>query len=174
MTSSQRDSACARCQASASVASSAERPTKREAWLRTGASSTDTSRYAGTGAAFPFSSRCSTVPTSTPAATRPSVSSPIRISPGAAACSSRAATFTASPVASRSAVPVTTSPVFTPIRPTIPSSGHDSRISMAALHALSASSSCESGTPNTAITASPMNFSTVPSCDSTIPCIRSK
>ncbi len=39
-----------------------------------------------------------------------------RISPGCAACSSRAATLTASPVASRSSVPVTTSPVFTPVR----------------------------------------------------------
>ena len=36
--------------------------------------------------------------------------------PGAAACSSRAATLTASPVASRSSVPVTTSPVLTPMR----------------------------------------------------------
>ena len=40
--------------------------------------------------------------------------------------------------------------------------------------ARSASSSCATGTPNTAITASPMNFSTEPPCDSTIPFIRSK
>jgi hypothetical protein len=44
------------------------------------------------------------------------VSGPKRISPGAAACCSRAATLTASPVASRSSVPVTTSPVLTPMR----------------------------------------------------------
>ena len=42
------------------------------------------------------------------------VCSPSRISPGGAACSSRAATLTASPVARRSSVPVTTSPVLTP------------------------------------------------------------
>ena len=46
--------------------------------------------------------------------------------------------------------------------------------STAARHARSASSSCTTGTPNTAITASPMNFSTEPPCDSTIPFIRSK
>ena len=103
-----------------------------------------------------------------------SVSAPIRISPGCAACSSRAATLTASPVASRSAVPVTTSPVLTPIRAWTPSSGSASRISTAARQARRASSSCTWGTPNTAITASPMNFSTVPPCDSTIPFIRSK
>ena len=40
-----------------------------------------------------------------------SVGAPSSTSPGAAACSSRAATLTASPVASRSSVPVTTSPV---------------------------------------------------------------
>ena len=56
-------------------------------------------------------------------ATSASVASPISTSPGCAACCSRAATFTASPVASRSSVPVTTSPVLTPIRPSIPSSG---------------------------------------------------
>ena len=44
------------------------------------------------------------------------VCGPITISPGAAACSSRAARFTASPVASRSSVPVTTCPVFIPVR----------------------------------------------------------
>ena len=48
------------------------------------------------------------------------VPAPISTSPGGAACCNRAATFTASPVASRSAVPVTTSPVLTPIRPSIP------------------------------------------------------
>jgi len=82
--------------------------------------------------------------------------------------------LTASPVASRSSVPVSTSPVLTPIRPSTPSSGSALRISTAARQARSASSSCAAGTPNTAITASPMNFSTEPPCDSTIPLIRSK
>ena len=54
--------------------------------------------------------------TSTASRTSASVSAPTRISPGGAACSRRAATLTASPVARRSSVPVTTSPVFTPIR----------------------------------------------------------
>ena len=74
-------------------------------------------RIAGTGSAFPSARAADGSPTSTAARTSRSVASPIRISPGAAACSSRAATFTASPVASRSSVPVTTSPVLTPIRP---------------------------------------------------------
>jgi hypothetical protein len=71
-------------------------------------------------------------------------------------------------------VPVTTSPVSTPILPCTPTSGNAACISTAARQALSASSSCAAGTPNTAITASPMNFSTEPSCDSTITFIRSK
>ena len=80
------------------------------------------------------------------------VSAPIRISPGRAACSSRAVTLTASPVASRSCVPVTTSPVLTPIRSSsdVPysrssssfSSARPSRSSAAARTARSASSSC--------------------------------
>jgi hypothetical protein len=49
-----------------------------------------------------------------------------------------------------------------------------SRISSAARTARSASSSCTAGTPKTAITASPMNFSTVPPWYSTICFIRSK
>ena len=82
--------------------------------------------------------------------------------------------FTASPAASRSSVPVTTSPVFTPIRPWTPSAGNAASMSDAARTARSASSSCAAGTPNTAITASPMNFSTVPPWPSAIAFIRSK
>ena len=63
---------------------------------------------------------------------------------------------------------VTISPVFTPIRPSIPSGGKASRIRTAARSARNASSSCATGTPNTATTASPMNFCTVPPYDSTI------
>ena len=65
-------------------------------------------------------------------------------------------------------VPVTTSPVLTPILPSIPSPGSAARISSAARTARSASSSRTIGTPKRAITASPMNFSTVPPCRSTI------
>ena len=46
---------------------------------------------------------------------------PSRISLCPAICSSRAATFTASPVTSVSPCPATTAPVFTPIRPSRPS-----------------------------------------------------
>ena len=85
----------------------------------------------------------------------------------------RAATFTASPVTIFwSPVPATTSPVFTPIRQAnvIPwsrsSSGFNAssakRISLAARTARTASSSWTCGTPKTAMTASPMYFSTVP------------
>jgi hypothetical protein len=42
-----------------------------------------------------------------------------------------------------------------------------SKIRKPALTARSASSSCATGAPNTAITASPTNFSTVPPCPST-------
>jgi len=47
-------------------------------------------------------------------------------------------------------------------------------VSAAARTARSASSSCAIGIPKTAITASPMNFSTVPPCDSTMSFIRWK
>ena len=97
----------------------------------------------------------------------------MRTVPGSAACSRRAATFTASPVTSVSPwSPATTSPVFTPIRAasetpwsrssSLLRTSRASRISAAARTARRASSSWIAGTPNTAITASPMNFSTVP------------
>jgi hypothetical protein len=60
------------------------------------------------------------------------------------------------------------------MRASIPSAGKASRISIAARQARRASSSCTLGTPKTAITASPMNFSTVPPCRSMISFIRSK
>ena len=108
-------------------------------------------------------------------------------SPSAAACSSRAATLTASPVASfwsAAPSPTITSPVLTPVRVAIrmPYSrarssftrSRASRISNAARTARSASSSWTAGTPNTATIASPMNFSTVPPCRSSVACIASK
>ena len=107
--------------------------------------------------------------------TRSRVSEPISTSLVPAACSSRAATLTASPVTSRwpaAGSPDTTSPVFTPVRfwsvtPKRASSSAFSPASAACIPAAartarSASSSCRCGRPNTAITASPMNFSTVP------------
>ena len=80
-----------------------------------------------------------------------------------AACSRRAATLTASPVTSVSpSPPTTTSPVLTPMRASSPCSEIAGLISEAARTARSASSSCETGIPKTAMTASPTNFSTVP------------
>ena len=115
------------------------------------------------------------------------VSSPSSTSPTAAVCSSRAATFTGSPLTKVSpalASPATTSPVLIPIRrpirepnrPSNSSFSSSSRASMsvAARTARSASSSCATGTPKTAITASPMNFSTTPECRSSAVRISSK
>ena len=92
-----------------------------------------------------------------------------------AACSRRAATFTASPVTKpwpREESPAITSPVFTPVRARSRtphrasscsfSSASAVRMSTAARTARSASSSRTVGMPKTAITASPMYFSTVP------------
>ena len=77
-----------------------------------------------------------------------------------------------------------TSPVFTPIRAARPTPWSRSRswfsvsnavrIPSAARTARSASSSWSCGIPNTAITASPMNFSTVPPCRSITADISSK
>ena len=82
------------------------------------------------------------------------------------------------------ALPEITSPVLTPIRVAMrtPYSrsrsaltrSRPSRISSAARTARSASSSWTAGTPNTATIASPMNFSTVPPCRSSVACIVSK
>ena len=125
---------------------------------------TATSRNAATGSAFPFSVErldrlgIDRVPDEAKGAARRSGSPRAR-----AACSRRAATFTASPVTSGLGLdrPATTSPVLTPIRvrePTPwsrssslfrPSSA--SRISAAARTARSASSSWTCGIPKTAI-----------------------
>jgi hypothetical protein len=88
---------------------------------------------------------------------------------GAAACS-RCAVLTMSPAAigspasGRESRETSATPVFTAIRTSspAPSSAIQRWIASAARTARSASSSCATGAPNTAITASPMNFSTVP------------
>ena len=158
------------------VASSSARPTSGEA--ATGAA--DAARMpislnAGIGSDLPLSASGSTGSRSATASTRSRVSGPISTSLVPAACSSRAATLTASPVTSRwpaAGSPDTTSPVLTPVRfwRVTPKRSWSSAfnpasaacIPAAARTARSASSSCRCGRPNTAITASPMNFSTVP------------
>ncbi len=168
--------------------SSRRRPTIGASSLRANPAalgSTFCRRNAVRRSTFPFTPSGSSGSASTASRTSRYVPSPIRISSGPAACSSRAATLTASPAASvpwaRSAT--TTSPVLTPVRTWMstpcavrsssfsPSSA--SPISAAARTARSASSSRILGTPNTAMTASPMNFSTVPPCRSITPRIAS-
>ncbi len=100
------------------------------------------------------------------------VASPMKTAPGSATLWIREAVFTRSPatIPSRSAPIVTAaSPVRTPTRarrPSAPSSSPSDEMaatrSSAARTARSASSSVAVGVPQTAITASPMNFSTVP------------
>ena len=106
-------------------------------------------------------------------ARRGRVASSSRISPGRAIDWIRAAVVIASPVSRRSpsgagaVAAATTSPVARPIRtssgsPPPPSSCSPARMARAASAARTASSSCARGQPNTANTASPMNFSRVP------------
>ena len=87
---------------------------------------------------------------------------------GAAVCR-RAAVLTTSPDAmpspasGRAPSATRASPVVIPMRTSSsPASAKVSRMESAARTARSGSSSCATGAPNTAITASPMNFSTVP------------
>ncbi len=124
-------------------------------------------RHAGTGATLPLSD-CS--PTGSKAIAELAarwVASPTRTVPGSATDWSRAAVLTRSPatmpwfVAPRLTV---ASPVRTPARALSPGPTERtaSTSSRAARTQRSASSSRAVGVPHTAITASPMNFSTVP------------
>ena len=127
-----------------------------------------TSGRQATPSALPFASMVFGSPNSNAPRTADTVRSPARISPGSAACSSRAATLTASPLTKElpsRGRPTTTSPVLTPIRSdSSPAKTASSRrcIANAVCKARSAWSSSASGAPNAAITASPANFSTVP------------
>ena len=132
---------------------------------------TRSARHAATGSSLPLSVRS---PTRSNAIAFPAawnVASPTRTVPGSAEDWSREAVFTRSPATMPwfSAPSVAAaSPVRTPARarsstPTAaPSASTPSRSSSAARTARSASSSCAVGVPHTAITASPMNFSTSP------------
>ncbi len=81
---------------------------------------TSTRFHAATGSDFPFTRSGSMGKVVATSRTSRYVASPIRISPGAAASSSRAATLTASPTVKRFGSPAITSPVVTPVRMTIP------------------------------------------------------
>ena len=153
-------------------ASSSSRPTSAGAgapgWRWTGCS--DTASHTSTGSCLPLSSTGWRARN----AIRPPVSSVVRrphsTSPGPAAFSRRAATLTVSPM---TVIPppaptafAITSPEFTPMEKT--RSPPRCRMAMAAATALSASSSWARGTPNTAMTESPMYLSTVPPCWATM------
>src|SRR6266542_1017630 len=140
---------------------------------------TSTSRIATTGSALPLSGIGGIGMACTASRTSASVAGPSRTSPAAAACSRRAARLTGSPSTRASPTagsPATTSPVLTPVRtwsitPQLRdrswlTSTSPARSSAAARTARRASSSWTTGTPKTAITASPMNFWTVPPCRS--------
>ena len=124
-------------------------------------------RQSRIGSVLPFSS-CSPASSKAIAASAAArVDSPTRTVPGSAADCTRDAVFTRSPATMPSLVaPMVTaaSPVSTPARARRSgwSSGIAATSSSAARTARSASSSVATGVPQTAITASPMNFSTVP------------
>ena len=132
---------------------------------------TRSARQAWTTSSLPFSCRAPTaVKAIAPEAAR-QVDSSTRTAPGGATLWTLEAALTVSP----STIPsdtlptvIATSPVTTPARAarstpdSLPSSATDATTSRAARTDRSASSSFATGAPHTAMTASPMNFSTVP------------
>ena len=163
----------AREKARSSTSSSSSRPTSgaRPCW-RTSTPTAErgwTASHTRVGSLLPFpvTGSCSRYSTTRSVARK--VCSPTRIPfTGAAACI-RAAVLTTSPAtmpspaAGRAPSDTSASPVWTAIRTSrFVSSAAQSRIASAARTARSGSSSCATGAPKTAITASPMNFSTVP------------
>ena len=142
---------------------------------RSGALISSSTTSASIGSAFPFKTSGPRERQRKLRALR-AVRSEVTICPGSAACSSRAATLIASPATSASpgggSTVATASPVFTPMRisSSIPCRARRSSLTrasrrcmrIAARSARDGSSSCASGAPNTAMTASPANFSTVP------------
>jgi hypothetical protein len=138
---------------------------------------TRTARHAETAPSFPLSVRGPTTAKTIACAAARYVSSPTSTVPGSAAVCRRDAVLTRSPVTMpcETAPTVTAAwPVMTPARASRttplsrPSAPTPATSSSAARTARSASSSWAVGVPHTAITASPMNFSTSPPCRSTI------
>ncbi len=185
-----RRSAITRSNVACSASSSATRP-MRGADSGTTAGSRSASiamrRTAWTGSDLPLAAIARTGSPVAVWRTSRHVVSPTRISPAAAACSRRAAVFTASPVTRvcrAAGSPATTCPVWMPVRVAIDtprsrtsstfSPARASRISSAARTARTASSSWIVRRPKTAMIASPMNFSTVPPWRSRMAAIDSK
>jgi hypothetical protein len=174
LTSEGRRSENARRATSSSCASSASRPMSGIR-MRRGATRARTAA-AETPLRFPLASTLRGAAKVNARAAARAVRSPQSTCQGSAACWSRAAMFTASPVTRKSPAAsswdATTSPVFRPRRrgsrsPSLESARTRSRSSSPAEIARSASSPCATGSPKTAITESPMNFSTVPPCVAT-------
>ena len=176
-TSRARDSSAEAWKRSLTRRSSAARPTKgasspaeRPSPRRCAATRSACQRW--TGSVFPLSSCSPASPNAIAASDARRVVSPTRTVPGWAALWIREAVLTRSPVTMPcpSAPSVTAaSPVCTPARrrssvtPLAPASASTaSTRSRAARTARSASSSRATGAPQSAITASPMNFSIVP------------
>ena len=165
-----REVACSR---SFSSRSSSERPTNGASspspWrFRPPRSATTRSaRQAATGDSLPFRSCGPASSKDTALFAARKVASPTSTAPAGAADCSRDAVLTMSPATSPWLVaPIVTaaSPVRTPARACasgamVPT---EATRSSAARTARSASSSCATGAPHTAMTASPMNFSIVP------------
>ena len=162
---------------SLTVRSSASRPVSGASspstrWLPPTPASTLVARHSRAGSALPFStcSPASANPIALPASR--CVGASTSTEPGSAAACTRDAVFTASPATIPSPIAPTvtaTSPVTTPARAAspgtpapAPSSATAAIRSSAARTARSASPSVAVGVPHTAITASPMNFSTTP------------
>jgi hypothetical protein len=128
--------------------------------------------HAGSEPSKPFAEIRRISPNSTSSRASSCVVAPASTSPGAAACCSRAPTFTSAPITMfrSAAVPTATCPVFTPTRTRIgivkdssgASSSARSTTASAARIARIASSSRATGVPNTPRTASPITPSTTP------------
>ncbi len=172
-----RPSAWVACSASLTARSSASRPAIGACRPSTRcapptAATTVSARNSRTGSALPFSTCSPMSLNATAACVNDRVSGSTHTDPGSAAVCTRAAVFTASPATMPSFVApsvTATDPVTIPTRidnPGAPEASPSATISVTrsspARTARSASSSCETGTPHTAITASPMNFSIVP------------
>ena len=159
------------CCRSASRPMSAVRVATRPVWARPSNGS------ARMGCDFPRTSIIWAGPNSKAARVLATVRSPQMMPHGSAAVCKRAATLTGSPVRGKSPVALsriaTTSPVLIPIRigsrsPRTASCWTWSRNASAAESARAGSSSWVCGKPKTATTASPMNFSRMPPCSTTV------
>ena len=172
VTSSASPEAVTRCSSSCSRASSPDRPTKAVGVILAASRRSPSTRHTSSGSVLPFTFAGGSAEVSKAPSTSRWVVSPItRPSRGASACILEVvlttSPATASPTCGPSPKVTTASPVSTAMRTAMSGSSRrsstiESRIRRAARTARIGSSSCASGAPNTPITASPMNLSSVP------------